>query len=646
DADSFQTSSQHALAMAAAPLPPGLPAPRGNSTDWMTSGLATPPGTGSPIVQPALRLEGVDSSEPPQEDDMGMEGGDTDLTQDLEAAHLTPNAQAPPPVAPQLPPRQTQVQRTFDFDPDAQLRETYVKLIEDAALASFDVLAVRRARGLDFTPPSFDALLQATTAAPLRALLYSVAFDPDAHDAYERLGLARVEDRVTLGIELLSVGTAKCLDREAQDQIDGWRRRLQEAAASCALDLPDALAARRAIKGEPKSLDACGEVDVDFTRYLHDTLDAAHSTAVLALHMSNILRTDLAQFPCAATVSDTRHLQAQLCGAQDAIEQLFRQLSSSHLVTWAPSNLGQVQKVALAWRSTTGGRQSLEQLSLRILPGCQTASQVDDLWDRPLLHPKWRDVVKEIRYLTPPVSMVITSRTAPVHQQRHIAIIILGSPAAPAQLLLEQWRPASYEHQSQLVWDPAAMLLDATSPKAALHYQELYKDALVLSAKLLLISTRADSARPDVHTGERIRNRQSRDGPETYAQVTATASQLNAARARGGHAAAPGNPAKPVSLQATVHIPLGTTGPPEDWLPAALSRATAQQGLPTLRRADDDSVLGMHELCPIRDAEGGWMGKIVIQLAAEAEVRKLHEAIHGMRLAVNGHDASVEAGVD
>ena len=204
----------------------------------------------------------------------------------------------------------------------------------------------------------------------------------------------------------------------------------------------------------------------------------------------------------------------------------------------------------------------------------------------------------------------------------------------------------------ELVRDPTAMLLDVTSPRAVLHYRELCKDALVLSAKVILISTWSDSAvwghrltdtwRNDpTFTGERIRHRRSRDGPETYAQIAATASQLSAARARRGHAAVVGDPAKPMTLQATVHIPLGTTGPLEDWLPAALSRATAQ-GLPAFRRADNDSGLAMHEWRPLRDAEGRWMGRVVVQLATEAEVRQLHGAIHGTRLAVNGHDAAVE----
>ncbi|CAK0902777.1 unnamed protein product [Prorocentrum cordatum] len=89
---------------------------------------------------------------------------------------------------------------------------------------------------------------------------------------------------VALGIELLSVGTTVVLDGAAQKHIEGWRQKLQEAAASCVLDLLDALAVRRAIKGEPESLDAWREGDVEFTRNLQDTLEAGRSIAVLALH--------------------------------------------------------------------------------------------------------------------------------------------------------------------------------------------------------------------------------------------------------------------------------------------------------------------------------------------------------------------------
>ncbi|CAK0902778.1 unnamed protein product [Prorocentrum cordatum] len=90
--------------------------------------------------------------------------------------------------------------------------------------------------------------------------------------------------------------------------------------------------------------------------------------------------------------------------------------------------------------------------------------------------------------------------------------------------------------------------------RAVLHYRVLHKDVLVLSTRVLLISTSADSAVWGHHltdawrndptlAGEPIPHRQSQDRPETYAQIAATASQLRATRARRGHAAVAGDPA-------------------------------------------------------------------------------------------------------
>ncbi|CAK0886943.1 unnamed protein product [Prorocentrum cordatum] len=126
------------------------------------------------------------------------------------------------------------------------------------------------------------------------------------------------------------------------------------------------------------------------------------------------------------------------------------------------------------------------------------------------------------------------------------------------------------------------MLLDVTSLRAVLHYQELCKDVLVLSAKVVLVSTWSDSA----VWGHRLT-----DTCETIRRALANAS--------------------------------GTAAHVREWLPAALSRAAAH-GLPALRRADNDNGLAMHEWRPLQDAEGRWMGKAVIQLATEAEARLPH----------------------
>ena len=136
------------------------------------------------------------------------------------------------------------------------------------------------------------------------------------------------------------------------------------------------------------------------------------------------------------------------------------------------------------------------------------------------------------------------------------------------------------------------MLLDVTSPGAAGAYRDMYSGCLVIAPKLVLITTWYDSgvwgqrlthtwtANP-MNTAEKIRCRPSREGPRVYAQIAATAAQIAAAKTRGGHAAVAGFPARPLTLQATVHISLGMEGAIDAWLPAVMGVS----GLPALRRS-------------------------------------------------------------
>ena len=75
-------------------------------------------------------------------------------------------------------------------------------------------------------------------------------------------------------------------------------------------------------------------------------------------------------------------------------------------------------------------------------------------------------------------------------------------------------------------------------------------------------------------------------------------------------------------------------------MPRLLNAANAR-GLPQLRRAAADTGLGIQEWRPVIDAEGRWMGKVVVQFSTEAEVRQLHSLLHGRSLNINGFEAEL-----
>ncbi|CAK0903260.1 unnamed protein product [Prorocentrum cordatum] len=166
--------------------------------------------------------------------------------------------------------------------------------------------------------------------------------------------------------------------------------------------------------------------------------------------MSNILRTDLAQFLCVATVSDTLHLQAQLCGAQDAIEQL------QAAAVLALGDMGPEQPWPNAEGGTRVAQHDRREASTRAAFSHRAPPDPAGLPDR---HPGRR-------FVGPPPATSQLARCGQGNSIPHATRVGChyrqNSPSAPAaahryhyfgapaQPLLEQWRPTLNEHQSQM----------------------------------------------------------------------------------------------------------------------------------------------------------------------------------------------------
>ena len=144
-------------------------------------------------------------------------------------------------------------------------KAAYAEVVEGYIKDSFTSQAALHALGDTRTPPSYDELSQADSAAPTGQLLLCAAFKVDSDNFYGVLGLSRlegpaptrkkIEDRGQMGRELLELGSSALLEQQFLDMLKKWGQKIKDAVAHCCLDLGDALEARKAIKGEPKSLD-------------------------------------------------------------------------------------------------------------------------------------------------------------------------------------------------------------------------------------------------------------------------------------------------------------------------------------------------------------------------------------------------------
>jgi hypothetical protein len=144
-------------------------------------------------------------------------------------------------------------------------------------------------------------------------------------------------------------------------------------------------------------------------------------------------------------VEETRKLQGALGGHPQGIRDILAHLQAEHLLTWAPKDAGQVQKISTTWRLHAAEFERLQSLSLLVpfigLPGMRSAADIMDVWSHPLLQDKWKDLVSSVRFLMPPATLIMSGASAPLHAQRHIAIITIGGRGQGALPCLEQWQP-------------------------------------------------------------------------------------------------------------------------------------------------------------------------------------------------------------
>ena len=217
----------------------------------------------------------------------------------------------------------------------------------------------------------------------------------------------------------------------ARQTAEKWKSNIKDAVAYCLLDLPDALAARKAHKGEPRSLPAWMEAGPELLEHLLKAMQTAQGELRVATQMSNIGRINLASKPQSASVQDTRTLQSALVGHPNSILEALNRLEAEHLVAWAPKDAGQTQKIATTWRLHASEFRRLRKISLLVpfvgLPHMRSAADIMDVWTHPLLHEKWKDVVSEVQFLATPAPIIMSGETAPLHAQRHIAIFTLGN---------------------------------------------------------------------------------------------------------------------------------------------------------------------------------------------------------------------------
>ncbi len=200
--------------------------------------------------------------------------------------------------------------------------------------------------------------------------------------------------------------------------------------------------------------------------------------------------------------------------------------------------------------------------------------------------------------------------------------------------------------------DAKAKVLEIASPAAAYQCGSLINSCIITSPTAALVTTYAEpdqwgtlmtqtwavdptnaAIRLSIRDSDPARNKR-------LASVQATQEQLRAATDRKGHAPIGPSTDKPETLRVTLEVLVAVESCLGQWLNDLMDRISHESGVPLSRQ---DAPCGLDLGCwqAVRDFEGGWAGKVVIQCKGPQDIGKIRDLVHCEGIAIEGHTSTL-----
>lgn len=323
---------------------------------------------------------------------------------------------------------------TMDFETALQ------DIIEGGILPNMNAIKAAHAVGLDVKCPTVQELDGASNEKPFIQLLTAYAYDVEGRDRLDMLGIALNDGPAYSKEDLEKRGgwASKLINKFGinnaliKDKTEILKTNFVDAVNNGKEKLEELLMARRQLKGAAKNLPRWREVAGDLPEYLCSGGRGELPGGIrIALQLRNSMKQNHSQLPNLVDMTETRAPAAKEFGATETMESTPKLLiRMKPILVRAPAGQEQTIKIAGVIKKlidTTELRYSITSaMPIGPLPGCKTAEHMTDVWTHALLCNKSKDAVCDIRVLCPPTNMIFAGKFAPIHFQKHLAIIRMG----------------------------------------------------------------------------------------------------------------------------------------------------------------------------------------------------------------------------
>ena len=303
------------------------------------------------------------------------------------------------------------------------------------------------------TPPQLDLDVFFGSWEAMGQGFSALGYQLDHPCPWRQIGLAKeegpeptmetLERRARLLRNLLTAAATQPWAPAAEEQLLRAGARVQLARSTCLQELDAVLTKRKKSRLQvwPRWL----ELEPSFMQTLPNLLPPGRSSIILT-NFSNLMQKDAPELPYTTTPAGTRELARKLVGDAGQVAQTLTQMRKQEVLIWAPPDrealqrlMAGLQRAHLASRDPLDLRLTL-LIALDVLPGCDTAAAVLDIFSHPALDKRWEPLRKATQFVLQPVRCVLTGRNGPLYSTRSLLALTFDHSEAPSVTGIYGWR--------------------------------------------------------------------------------------------------------------------------------------------------------------------------------------------------------------
>ena len=266
------------------------------------------------------------------------------------------------------------------------------------------------------TPPQLDIDVFFGSWEAMGQGFEALGYQLDHPCPWRQIGLAKEEGpeptvdalgrRVRLLRNLLTAAATLPWAATAEEQLLRAGARVQLARSTCLQELDAVLARRKKSRLQiwPRWL----ELEPPFLRALPSLLPLGRS-AITLTNLSELMQRDAPDLPYTITPARTRELTRRLVGDAGQVAQTLTQLQRQEELMWAPPDRETLQRLLAGLQGAHQASPDPPDLrhtllvALDVLPGCDKAAAVLDVFSHPALDRRWDPLHKATRFVLQPV---------------------------------------------------------------------------------------------------------------------------------------------------------------------------------------------------------------------------------------------------